>query len=75
MSSPLHQVEALQEPTHEVRFEPLESDACCVCFPCDCAGRVNLDALSEEARRDYLFARATVGRRYTRPAVQLALVP
>jgi hypothetical protein len=39
-------------------------------FPCDRHGRVDLDALSEIARIDYLYARAMVGREVYAPAVE-----
>lgn len=39
-------------------------------FPCDGHGRVDLDALSEQARTNYLYARAMVGRELTLPAVE-----
>ena len=38
-------------------------------FPCDADGNVPLDALSDRARNNYLFARAVVGRDYATPAV------
>jgi len=38
-------------------------------FPCDERGRVVLDDLSERARRNYLYARAVVGREFATPAV------
>ena len=38
-------------------------------FPCDCNGQVDLDALSDRARSNYLYARAVVGREYRQPAV------
>ena len=41
-------------------------------FPCDGAGRVNLDELSERGRANYLFARAMVGRDLSSPKVELA---
>jgi hypothetical protein len=41
-------------------------------FPCDGDGRVDLDALSEHARNNYLFARAMVGRDLAAPAVEAA---
>ena len=41
-------------------------------FPCDCEGRVDLDALTEEARNNYFYARAMVGRELTQPAVEQA---
>jgi hypothetical protein len=39
-------------------------------FPCDRAGRVDLDGLSEEARNNYLYARAMIGRELSVPEVQ-----
>ena len=38
-----------------------------LCFPCDCHGQVELDALSPQAAENYLFARAMVGRDYALP--------
>jgi hypothetical protein len=53
----------------EVRFQSLRADARALAFPCDAAGRVDMDRLTERARNDYLFARATVGRQFARPSV------
>lgn len=39
-------------------------------FPCDRAGRVDLDGLSEEARNNYLYARAMIGRELSVPEVE-----
>ena len=39
-------------------------------FPCDARGQVHLDALSERARNNYLYARAMVGRELTPPSVE-----
>lgn len=39
-------------------------------FPCDCSGHVELDLLSEQARNNYFYARAMVGRELTVPAVE-----
>ena len=39
-------------------------------FPCDGAGRVDLDQLSEQARNNYYYARAMVGRELAVPAVE-----
>ena len=39
-------------------------------FPCDGAGRVDLDGLSEEARNNYLYARAMIGRELAVPEVE-----
>jgi hypothetical protein len=41
-------------------------------FPCDPAGRVDLDDLSESGRNNYLYARAMVGRELAAPAVEAA---
>jgi hypothetical protein len=40
-------------------------------FPCDGAGRVDLDGLSESGRNNYLYARAMVGRELAAPAVEV----
>lgn len=53
----------------EVRFRSLLWRGLELIFPCDREGHVDLDALSERAKTDYLFARAMVGRQYARPAV------
>lgn len=39
-------------------------------FPCAADGQVDLDALTERARINYLYARAMVGRELTVPAVE-----
>ena len=39
-------------------------------FPCDDCGQVDLDGLSERARNNYFFARATVGRELAVPVVE-----
>lgn len=57
--------------SHLLRFESLLHPGRGLVFPCDAAGRVNLDALSDAARHNYLFARAVVGREFHEPRVQL----
>lgn len=39
-------------------------------FPCDGNGRVDLDGLSQEARNNYLYARAMIGRELSVPEVE-----
>lgn len=56
-------------PGFELRFESLFVEGRGLAFPCDRDGQVNLDALSERARSNYLYARAVVGREYRQPAV------
>jgi hypothetical protein len=41
-------------------------------FPCDPAGQVDLDRMSEKARNNYLYARAMIGRELAYPAVEAA---
>jgi hypothetical protein len=53
----------------ELRFESLFQQGRALAFPCDERGRVELDALSDHARRNYLYARAVVGREFATPAV------
>ena len=61
---------AKNQPKHELRFLPLFDAARAYAFPCDAHGRVDLDALSDRALNDYLFARVFVGRTYRAPTVE-----
>ena len=58
-------------PSFEVRFASLYTPGRGYAFPCDRQGRVDLDALSERARANYLFARGMVGREIATPCVCL----
>ncbi|SEK34024.1 hypothetical protein SAMN05216359_101485 [Roseateles sp. YR242] len=53
-----------------LRFESLFHSGRGLSFPCDAQGHVALDQLSEQARENYLFARAVVGHEYATPMVQ-----
>ena len=53
----------------ELRFVARRTDRRSLAFPCDAAGRVDLDALCERERNKYLFARALMGRDYAFPVV------
>ena len=53
-----------------LRFESLFHSGRGLSFPCDERGQVALDLLSEQARENYLFARAVVGHEYATPVVQ-----
>ena len=59
--------------SHEIRFQSLFNEGRALCFPCDEAGLVPMDKLSERARDNYLYARAVVGREYAYPCVLPAL--
>ncbi len=52
-----------------LRFESLFDPGRGLAFPCDERGLVELDTLSERARRNYFYARVVVGREYATPAV------
>ena len=43
-------------------------------FPCDPQGQVDLDRMSENARNNYFYARAMVGRELSAPAVESAML-
>jgi hypothetical protein len=58
---------------YELRFGFLYDPGRAFAFPCDAAGQVDLDALSEAARRNYRLACAAVGRDVSLP--QLTLTP
>jgi hypothetical protein len=53
----------------ELRFRSLFNEGRALTFPCDAQGHVELDALSDRARQNYLYARAVVGREFATPAV------
>jgi hypothetical protein len=55
---------------YELRFASLYDPGRGLAFPCDASGRVDLCALSQGARRNYLRARRAVGRELAWPSVQ-----
>lgn len=55
--------------TYELRFQSLFDEGRGFAFPCDAQGHVDMDALSDRARQNYLYARAVVGREVHMPAV------
>jgi hypothetical protein len=60
----------LSEAAHyELRFQSLFDEGRAYAFPCDAAGHVDMDSLSDTARESYLYARAVVGRELSVPAV------
>jgi len=54
-----------------LRFQSLFNEGRAYAFPCDAEGHVDLDALSERARNNYLYARAVIGREVAHPAIEL----
>ena len=58
------------QPHFELRFQSLFVSGRGYAFPCDPAGHVDLDSLSERARNNYFYARAMVGRELAVPALR-----
>lgn len=58
-----------EPPRYELRFKSLCSAGRSYAFPCDALGHVDMDALSDTARENYLYARTVIGREYAFPAV------
>jgi hypothetical protein len=54
-----------------LRYVSLHQAGCSLCFPCDARGTIDLDALPDRARNNYFVARATVGRDFALPVVEL----
>jgi hypothetical protein len=54
----------------ELRFESVRRGGRPYAFPCDRAGRVDLDRLEEPMRNDYFFARGVTGREFHSPSVR-----
>jgi hypothetical protein len=55
---------------YELRFCSLFSEGRAFAFPCDAAGHVDIDSLSDKARSNYFYARKAIGRELSVPAVQ-----
>lgn len=55
----------------ELRFESLRDANSACSFPCDEAGRVDMDEMGERALNSYLFARAVIGHEFALPRVCL----
>lgn len=56
-------------PRYELRFRSLYRPGRGFTFPCDAAGRVDMDALSDGERDSYLYARTVIGSELAMPAV------
>lgn len=55
----------------ELRFESLFDPGRSYAFPCDAAGNVDLDSLSDRARANYFYARTLIGREFSHPTVMI----
>jgi hypothetical protein len=54
----------------ELRFQSLFDEGRGLAFPCDAAGQVDMDALTEQARNNYFCARALIGRDFRPPTLR-----
>jgi hypothetical protein len=66
-------ISAMIDPTnsgYQLRFRSLFNEGRGYSFPCDSSGRVDIDALGNRARVNYLFARTVIGREFAMPVVQ-----
>jgi len=57
-------------PQFELRFESLFLTGRGFSFPCDPAGKVDLNGMSERARSNYMRAQSMVGRELAVPALR-----
>ncbi len=70
IAAPLAAAESLA--SYELRFQSLFHSGRALTFPCDRAGEVKWDAMTEGARANFLRAQGSVGREYASPAVQVS---
>jgi hypothetical protein len=63
-------VRPLQPRLLELFYRPLHSAGSSLTFPCDASGHVDLDNLSENDRRKYLYARVVTGHEFAWPVVR-----
>ena len=61
-----------QAAAYEIRFQSLFNEGRAMAFPCDQQGQVDLVAMNERARNNYLFARAMIGREFAMPLVRVS---
>ena len=59
-----------QSARYELRFRSLFDEGRGYAFSCDEAGHVDLDTLSAQARLNYFYARAVIGRDVATPSVR-----
>lgn len=55
---------------HILRFRSIFDEGRGYAFPCDPAGHVNMDELSDRALSNYFYARTVIGREFLTPAVE-----
>lgn len=63
--------------THATGYELcfcMQDGRCAYAFPCDAAGKVDMDAMSDRTRINYLYARAVMGFEHSEPSVHTRCV-
>ena len=63
-------IQAHQSTGYVLRFQSLFAEGRALAFECDARGHVNLDAMSERAKLNYLYARTVIGRDFAMPRVE-----
>jgi hypothetical protein len=58
-----------QKDLYELRFAGLSSGRRGYTFPCDEAGRVDIDELTDRDRTNYFYARTVIGKELSAPTV------
>jgi hypothetical protein len=58
--------------THRLYYASIPDPQHAEAFPCDSAGKVDLDRLGRRRLQQYLFVRAMVGRGFSPPVIQIA---
>lgn len=63
-------IHARRSTGYVLRFQSLFHEGRALAFECDAGGHVNLDAMSERAKLNYLHARTVIGRDFATPFVE-----
>lgn len=64
-----------REARYELRFAGLSSRGREYAFPCDAAGHVDIDELTDRGRIDYFYARTVIGKELSAPVVCVEDLP
>ncbi|HVO07255.1 MAG TPA: hypothetical protein VMT83_10755 [Burkholderiaceae bacterium] len=63
-------IQARRSTGYVLRFQSLFHEGRALAFECDAGGHVNLEAMSERAKLNYLHARTVIGRDFATPFVE-----
>jgi hypothetical protein len=62
---------AARKARYELRFTGLTKGGREYAFPCDAAGHVDIDELTDRGRANYFYARTVIGKELSAPVVSL----